>query len=103
MRTISTTIGDRGEVRLPPEVLELLGVGPHDHVDLIVDDRGVRITVPAPAIPDNTPALRSNGERATRRRTVLSQLSAAFAHESVEETERAVAAALAEIRAEPAP
>jgi uncharacterized protein (DUF433 family) len=35
-----------------------------------------------------------------RRRSMLSAISAAFAHESVEEAERAVAAAIAEVRSE---
>lgn len=102
MKTIAATISERGEVPLPPEVLRLLGLGPHDRVQLVVDGHQVRI-VPAMrrALPISPHDDRAT--RAARRRAVLTQVSAAFAHESVEEAERAVAAAIAEVRAETTP
>ena len=99
MKTISTTIGGSGEVRLPPDVLRLLGVGPNDRVELVIEDTAVRI-IPAGRTTQPGPLAAQRVERAARRRAALAQISAAFAHESVEEAERSVAAALAEVRAE---
>lgn len=97
-RRIPATIGQQGEVRLPPDVLRALGVGPLDQVDLLVVDNEVRIVA-----PDHTSQASVSEERAQRaaqRRAALAQISSAFAHESVEEAENAVAAALAEVRSE---
>lgn len=95
MNSIAAIIGERGEVELPPSVLRQLGLGPHDHVEIVVDNGEVRI------VPTTRTALESTrAENAARRRAALAPISRAFEHESVKDAEAAVAAALAEVRAE---
>ena len=47
MKTIVTTVTQRGQVTIPAEVRRLLGLRPHSKVTFEIDDDGVRLT-PAP-------------------------------------------------------
>lgn len=46
MKIITATIGDEGEVTLPPEVLERLGVREGQEVEFVEDDEGVHLRPP---------------------------------------------------------
>ena len=41
MKIATVIIGDDGEITLPPEVCERLGVGEGDEVEFVLDDKGV--------------------------------------------------------------
>lgn len=41
MKIVRVTVGDEGEITLPSEVCERLGVGEGDEVEFVLDDEGV--------------------------------------------------------------
>ncbi|WP_216320221.1 AbrB/MazE/SpoVT family DNA-binding domain-containing protein [Deinococcus aestuarii] len=43
MRIATVTVGDEGEITLPSEVCERLGVGEGDEVEFVLDDKGVHL------------------------------------------------------------
>lgn len=43
MKTETATVGDGGEVTLPPEVLERLGGGQGDEVEFVMDEQGIHL------------------------------------------------------------
>ncbi|BDP40616.1 hypothetical protein DAETH_05850 [Deinococcus aetherius] len=43
MQTFTATIGCEGEIILPPELCERLGVGQGDEIEFVLDDQGVHL------------------------------------------------------------
>ena len=99
VKVIQARISERGEILLPAEVLQILGVGPNDRVEIAIDEDEVRILAGG-GVEESRRPNKANSERSARRRAALLPISRAFTHESVEEAEQAVAAAIAEVRAE---
>lgn len=96
MTPITRIVGERGEIQLPPSVLQELGIGPRDRVEIAVVDGEVRI---APS-PEHERHGQVDPDRRARLRAAFGSISRAFEHETVEEAEAAVAKAIAEVRAE---
>ena len=61
MREVLSTITTKGQVTIPAEIRRLLGVGPHDKVAFVVDDREtVRIRRTGSVVERTAGALRSH-------------------------------------------
>src|SRR6266480_4178112 len=99
VKIIQTRISERGEIVLPPEVLQLLGVGPRDRVEITIEDDGVRIVAPSQDEHLQPRSIEDRGHRAARRRAALTGISAVIAPASVENAAQSRPTATAEFPA----